>query len=70
MAAVAHTTLVLLVLTAQCAMYPRGGQTISRAAWGVLGAATGVSLLGLLLVAAGAIDWLNYVSIFSYIKVR
>ena len=69
LAAVIHTTLVLLVLTIQCFYYPSGGQEISRPAWAVCGVSAAVSLLCIPLAATGVMTWLQYISVYSYIKI-
>lgn len=63
-----HAVLLTLVVIAQCFVYERGDQKVSKIAIGLLVVAWAFALSSLFVAVAGKITWLQYLYYFSYIK--
>lgn len=63
-----HALLLTLVYICQCAIYERGGQKVSKVAFGLLVIGWTFALVSLFVAVAQKITWLEYLYYFSYIK--
>uniref|UniRef100_A0AAG5CWB8 Cystinosin homolog n=1 Tax=Anopheles atroparvus TaxID=41427 RepID=A0AAG5CWB8_ANOAO len=63
-----HATIATLLTVAQCFIYERGEQKVSRIAWGI------ICIFGIVIVTAGILvgtetfHWLDFLYVLSYIK--
>ncbi|XP_004716219.2 cystinosin [Echinops telfairi] len=63
-----HAVVLTLVVILQCFLYERGSQRVSWPAVGFLALACLFALITMLVAAAGAATWLQFLFCFSYIK--
>lgn len=64
-----HAIFVTLLTIAQCVIYERGGQNVSRWSIVLLGLAWLFAFIMLFIAVGGVITWLDYLYSFSYIKI-
>uniref|UniRef100_A0A182YGH5 Cystinosin n=1 Tax=Anopheles stephensi TaxID=30069 RepID=A0A182YGH5_ANOST len=63
-----HATIATLLTVAQCFIYERGEQKVSRIAWGVIVIFAIVIVVAGILVGTDTFHWLDFLYVLSYIK--
>ncbi|XP_053680509.1 cystinosin homolog [Anopheles nili] len=63
-----HATIATLLTVAQCFIYERGEQRVSRIAWGIITIFGIVILVAGILVSTDTMHWLDFLYVLSYIK--
>ncbi|XP_058117351.1 cystinosin homolog [Anopheles ziemanni] len=63
-----HATLATLLTVAQCFIYERGEQKVSRIAWAIIGVFVIVIVTAGILVGTETFHWLDFLYVLSYIK--
>ncbi|XP_053666897.1 cystinosin homolog [Anopheles marshallii] len=63
-----HATIATLLTVAQCFIYERGEQRVSRIAWGILVIFVIVVIVAGILVGTETFHWLDFLYVLSYIK--
>jgi len=63
-----HAVLISLAVAAQCLIFERAGQRISRTCLGLTAGAILFLTVSLVLTLTNVIDWLTYLYFFSYVK--
>ncbi|XP_052902897.1 cystinosin homolog isoform X1 [Anopheles moucheti] len=63
-----HATIATLLTVAQCFIYERGEQKVSRIAWGILVIFVIVIIVAGILVGTETFHWLDFLYVLSYIK--
>jgi len=69
LASVIHNLIIISCLALQCVFLPRGGQKLSIVSWVCLGAFISAPLISLPFAATDTMNWLDFVHVFSYIKI-
>uniref|UniRef100_A0A1Y9H8V3 Cystinosin homolog n=1 Tax=Anopheles farauti TaxID=69004 RepID=A0A1Y9H8V3_9DIPT len=63
-----HATIATLLTVAQCFIYERGEQKVSRIAWGIISIFAVVIVVAGILVGTDTFHWLDFLYVLSYIK--
>uniref|UniRef100_A0A182M2B6 Cystinosin homolog n=1 Tax=Anopheles culicifacies TaxID=139723 RepID=A0A182M2B6_9DIPT len=63
-----HATIATLLTVAQCFIYERGEQKVSRIAWGIITIFVIVVIVAGILVGTETFHWLDFLYVLSYIK--
>uniref|UniRef100_A0A182N5M6 Cystinosin homolog n=1 Tax=Anopheles dirus TaxID=7168 RepID=A0A182N5M6_9DIPT len=63
-----HATIATLLTVAQCFIYERGEQKVSRIAWGIIAIFAVVIVVAGILVGTDTFHWLDFLYVLSYIK--